>query len=220
MWKKIIILLCLSLTFLNISVTTSSAQLFVMENENVGQPVQDFLLDTTNSKDVNFNEFRNDNKAIIFFWATWCPHCRTALKDLNERKDDFEKSLSLLDEFYTLKFSFFKDMINEECKEELSIFEDEDELENIYRQFDLIDILSNSFHRKVELNLQNYTVENADKDSKLSARLTEFTLLVVIFTWVLIELEILSGELNFKEFFSMASMIWISVLVFYLLNRI
>jgi peroxiredoxin len=56
----------------------------------VGKPAADFTLDTLKDKAVNMTKYRDGKKAILFFWATWCPHCRVELKRLNELKDDFK----------------------------------------------------------------------------------------------------------------------------------
>ncbi len=53
-------------------------------NTLIGKPAADFTLDTLTSKNVNMTQYRNGKKAIMFFWATWCPHCRVELKRLNE----------------------------------------------------------------------------------------------------------------------------------------
>ena len=38
---------------------------------------------------TSFTQFRGTDKAIIFFWATWCPHCRRELGTLNQKKEEF-----------------------------------------------------------------------------------------------------------------------------------
>lgn len=73
-------------------VTSASGQFFFMENENVGKAVPDFTLKTASGEEVNLAKYRDGKKAIVFFWATWCPHCRAALKELTEKKDELEKS--------------------------------------------------------------------------------------------------------------------------------
>jgi len=30
-------------------------------------------------------------KAVLFFWATWCPHCRSQIKELSTRKEEMAK---------------------------------------------------------------------------------------------------------------------------------
>ena len=58
-------------------------QFYFMGNEKVGQNAPDFTLKTVFGGEKNFNQYREGKKSIIFFWATWCPHCRQALKELN-----------------------------------------------------------------------------------------------------------------------------------------
>jgi len=67
------------------------AQFFFLENPLVGEAAADFTLKTLDGKTVNMTQFRDDKSAIIFFWATWCPYCRAALKELNNEKDQIEE---------------------------------------------------------------------------------------------------------------------------------
>ena len=69
----------------------SQAQFFVMENPLVGKPAKDFTLKTLSGKEINLSKFRDGNNAIVFFWATWCPHCREQLKQLSQEKATIEK---------------------------------------------------------------------------------------------------------------------------------
>lgn len=61
--------------------------LFMMEEDLTGQTAPDFTLNTTKETNVNFTRYRNGQNAVIFFWATWCPHCREQLKDLNVKRE-------------------------------------------------------------------------------------------------------------------------------------
>ena len=36
-------------------------------------------------------KYRDGKSAIVFFWATWCPHCREALKELNGQAAQLEE---------------------------------------------------------------------------------------------------------------------------------
>ncbi len=83
------LVICMALVFMPPMLAASaSAQLFYMENSNIGKPAPDFTLPATNGKEINLTEYRGDDKAIIFFWATWCPHCRTQLKELSAKSEN------------------------------------------------------------------------------------------------------------------------------------
>lgn len=67
-----------------------SGQIFFMGNPNVGKEAEDFTLKNLDGMEVSFSELREGKRAIIFFWATWCPHCREALAALGEKKQEIE----------------------------------------------------------------------------------------------------------------------------------
>ncbi|MCA9399241.1 MAG: TlpA family protein disulfide reductase [Candidatus Omnitrophica bacterium] len=66
------------------------AQFFMMENPLIGEVAPDFTRTTTSGAQKNMTDFRDGQNAIIFYWATWCPHCREQLKELNKQKADLE----------------------------------------------------------------------------------------------------------------------------------
>ena len=66
-------------------------QFFDAENINVGKKAPDFTLKTLAGKDVTLTKFRDNKSAIVFFWATWCPHCREAMKELNQQSAHWEE---------------------------------------------------------------------------------------------------------------------------------
>ena len=75
-----------------VAVVPSSAQFFMpFEYPLIGEEAPDFTLDVLGRKKVNFTEYRDGQKAIIFFWATWCPHCRTQLIEMSEHKEVFDR---------------------------------------------------------------------------------------------------------------------------------
>ncbi len=83
--------------------TTAVALSYAMANPGyigstlIGKPAADFTLDTLKEKGVNLTKYRDGKKAIIFFWATWCPHCRVELKRLAEIHQDIEaKGIKLI----------------------------------------------------------------------------------------------------------------------------
>ena len=56
---------------------------FVQESL-VGKPASDFALPTAKGKNFIFKASTAGKKTVIMFWATWCPHCRVALKEIND----------------------------------------------------------------------------------------------------------------------------------------
>lgn len=65
-------------------------QLFQFGNPWIEKQAPEFRLPTTKGRTVSLTQFRNRQKAILFFWATWCPHCRTQLKELSTLAKEFE----------------------------------------------------------------------------------------------------------------------------------
>lgn len=53
----------------------------------VDELAADFTLPDLENKEVSLSDFKG-RPVILFFWATWCPHCRGELKTLN---DEYEK---------------------------------------------------------------------------------------------------------------------------------
>lgn len=92
--KVILIVLFMSLT---IKPNPAGAQFFFFEEDITGEQAPDFTLETLEDGKVNFTKFRDGQQAIIFFWATWCPHCRAQLKGLTRDKQDFaDKGIKLV----------------------------------------------------------------------------------------------------------------------------
>ena len=66
-------------------------QTYSRENQLEGQSVPDFTLTSVNGSEMNLNKWRAGQNAILFFWATWCPHCREHLVELNTMAKGFEQ---------------------------------------------------------------------------------------------------------------------------------
>ncbi len=64
--------------------------IFDYQSVDVGKRAPDFTLKTLGGKSLNLTKFRDNKSAIIFFWATWCPHCRAALEGLNQESARLE----------------------------------------------------------------------------------------------------------------------------------
>lgn len=85
--RVVLIVLVLLLVF---GLSRSKAQLFMFGNSQEGKPAADFTLSTLTQKAVTMSAYRGNAPAILFFWATWCPHCREALHDLNARASEIQ----------------------------------------------------------------------------------------------------------------------------------
>jgi len=73
-------LICLILTSLGVSHAMGQ---FFMENPIIGQVAPDFTLKSYKGQEFSLNGLRDNKPSIVFFWATWCPHCREQLKELS-----------------------------------------------------------------------------------------------------------------------------------------
>ncbi|MFA5088525.1 MAG: TlpA disulfide reductase family protein [Candidatus Omnitrophota bacterium] len=74
------------IVFFTCPAVVSGQFLFLPRKSLVGELAPDFTLGTLTHETGNMTEYRKGKKAIIFFWATWCPHCREQLKELNQAK--------------------------------------------------------------------------------------------------------------------------------------
>ncbi len=50
----------------------------------------DFTLKDIKGQDVTLSDFKGKEKVLLFFWATWCFHCRRALKELSNKEVDYK----------------------------------------------------------------------------------------------------------------------------------
>ena len=79
------------LLMLTFSPSFAMGQFAMVENSSQGKQAPDFTLKGIDGKDLTLSQVRDGKKAIIFFWATWCPHCREQLKHLSEQAADIEQ---------------------------------------------------------------------------------------------------------------------------------
>jgi peroxiredoxin len=87
--------------FLFLSVLGSShamGQLFMFENPLVGEKAPDFSLKTVDGKTMDLKTVRGSQNTMVFFWATWCPHCREQLAQLTKHlgKEMEQKGIKIL----------------------------------------------------------------------------------------------------------------------------
>ena len=60
-------------------------------NPLIGQLAPDFTLGTLSGREKTMGLFRDGQPAVIFFWTTWCPHCRGQLKELTQQRANIEE---------------------------------------------------------------------------------------------------------------------------------
>jgi len=79
--------------FFLVILQTSSAmgQFFFFQHPLQDKKAPDFILKTTQGQEKRMTEFLNGQSGIVFFWSTWCPHCRTQLSYLYKNRQRLEK---------------------------------------------------------------------------------------------------------------------------------
>jgi len=87
--KMVITLVCLGVL---LQAGNAHAQFLLFGNPLQGKPAPDFALRSVDGKTQQLAELLKESSgAIIFFWATWCPHCRTQIAELAQRRAEIEK---------------------------------------------------------------------------------------------------------------------------------
>ena len=68
----------------------------IMENKLINETAPDFTLQDLSGQDISLSDLQGKG-VIIFFWTTWCPHCRNALSILSrEYQDMLDSDIELL----------------------------------------------------------------------------------------------------------------------------
>jgi len=49
-----------------------------------GRPAPEFTLETVSGKSLTLTQARQGKKTVLFFWATWCPHCHEELERVRQ----------------------------------------------------------------------------------------------------------------------------------------
>ena len=92
-----VFMLCGFLLSASVSQAIAMGDAGFVQNTLIGKQAADFTLTTVRGEKFNFAQYRGGKKAIIFFWATWCPHCRVALKEINAARKEIEaKGIALV----------------------------------------------------------------------------------------------------------------------------
>lgn len=79
--KKHLRLICLSLLLVAVAFNVYAAA-----DNSAASPksAPDFQLQDLNDKAVFLNDYKGKKAVVLFFWTTWCPFCREALKTLDQ----------------------------------------------------------------------------------------------------------------------------------------
>ena len=85
------LILLFLLVFLVLAPSHAMGQFFMSEHPLLGQPAPDFTLKTSRQNEESLTQYRKNNSAIIFFWATWCSHCREQLAGLDGKFEELGK---------------------------------------------------------------------------------------------------------------------------------
>lgn len=75
----------------SVGISSGHAQFLFMEDQLQGKPAPDFKLPKLSGGSQTLTEFRDGKKVIVFFWATWCPHCREQLSAMNLKVDEMNQ---------------------------------------------------------------------------------------------------------------------------------
>jgi len=80
----------LILFFVSFCINPSSAQKIRSPHALKNQSSPEFELSTLKKETYNLTEYRQGMRALTFFFATWCPHCRVQLKELQNKQKQLQ----------------------------------------------------------------------------------------------------------------------------------
>ena len=86
LYKNFFIVVFILLSALNFKAQAQPQ--FFAENPLIGEKAPDFTLKNLEGQNVSLSSFREGKSTIVFFWATWCPHCREQLKKLSAMESE------------------------------------------------------------------------------------------------------------------------------------
>lgn len=58
----------------------------------LGKALPEFEIKDTELTTWSFADIRKGRRAVLFFWATWCPHCRSQLQDIQANWTKIEEA--------------------------------------------------------------------------------------------------------------------------------
>ena len=82
-----IMLIGMILSAPSLALAMSSMPAGTSEMSLVGKTAYDATLPTALGQQKSLSQAREGKKAVLFFWATWCPHCRDGITRMNKNLD-------------------------------------------------------------------------------------------------------------------------------------
>jgi len=90
----ITILVCASPYAFGMGSVPSASQREVFNN---GTLAPEFTLETTLGGNQSLSQARGGKRAMVIFWASWCPHCNEELESLSQKLDEVkQKNIQVL----------------------------------------------------------------------------------------------------------------------------
>ncbi|MBF0331288.1 MAG: TlpA family protein disulfide reductase [Candidatus Omnitrophica bacterium] len=72
-------------------INTAGCAVAQEESALLGKRAPDFTLERAKGTSASLYELIKGKKAILFFFASWCPHCREQLKEISTRKAEIKQ---------------------------------------------------------------------------------------------------------------------------------
>ena len=76
---------------LSVVILSGCEGLFSSPHPLIGQSAPNFVLKDLNGQTQSLAGLQGDKRAIVFFWATWCPHCRQQMKEIQARQAELNR---------------------------------------------------------------------------------------------------------------------------------
>ncbi len=81
------LILKIGILYLIVAAVLRSCGFSPVSSKMVDQLAPDFALESLSGEIANLAQLRDGKPCIIFFWATWCPHCHRQLNVLAQEQD-------------------------------------------------------------------------------------------------------------------------------------
>ena len=79
------------ISFSSLSFAMSKLPSSEVSDNLIGTDAPDFTLETTAGVSQSLTQARAGKRAIMIFWASWCPHCHEELEKVRQNLDKFKQ---------------------------------------------------------------------------------------------------------------------------------